>query len=260
MPLADFQTRVRGAIIDGELSQLTPVLIGGCNPVARFAIHQRHYEASLVRALAGKFPALVWLVGSPLVNEAARGFVHDYPPREPCIAEYGGSFPAYLASGPGVQRIPWVRWVGELEWLLGRAALEVEHAPLAVETLTRLDAGAIADCTLTLQPGLSYLAAPWPVDELVTLFLSDAAPQSFALDAEEIRLEIRGARGAFSINRLDNAAFAFRKALLAGLSVGGAAEQALDADPGFDAGSALLQLVAAGLATAIGGAARDTQP
>jgi hypothetical protein len=53
-----------------------------------------------------------------------------------------------------------VRWVGELEWLLGHAALEVERAPLAVEMLTRLDARAIADCTLTLQPGVSYLTAP----------------------------------------------------------------------------------------------------
>jgi hypothetical protein len=48
------------------------------------------------------------------MNEAARGFVHDYPTREPCIAEYGESFPAYLASGPGAERIPWC--AGSANW------------------------------------------------------------------------------------------------------------------------------------------------
>jgi Putative DNA-binding domain len=258
VPLADFQAQVRGAIVDGTIAPLAPFLTGGVEPLKRFAIHQRHYEASLVRALVEKFPAVVWLAGSPFVTAAAAAFIRQSPPRAPCIAEYGEGFPAFLAERAETQDIPWLRWVGELEWQLSHAALAIEHAPLSIEALAKIAPERLADCTLTLQPGLYYLAAPWPVDELLKLFLSDDAPDSYALDVEDVFLEVRGARGAFSMTRLDAATFIFRRALAQGLSVGGAAEQALDADPGFDAGYGLVQLIAAGLATAIG-ADKDTQ-
>ncbi len=259
MPLADFQAQVRGAIVDGKVAPLTAVLTGGAEPLKRFAIHQRHYEASLVRALVEKFPAVVWLAGSPFVTAAAAAFIRLSPPSAPCIAEYGEGFPAYLAGRAEAQHLPWLRWVGELEWQLGHAALALEHAPLSIEALAKVAPERLADCALTLQPGLHYLAAPWPVDALVKLFLSDSAPESYALDPEHVFLEVRGARGAFSMTRLDAATFIFHRALAQGLSVGGAAENALDADPAFDAGQGLVQLIAAGLATAIGGADKDPQ-
>ncbi len=258
MPLADFQAQVRGAIVDGKIAPLAPILTGGAKPLEHFAIHQRHYEASLVRALVEKFPAVVWLTGSPFVTAAASAFIRQSPPRAPCIAEYGETFPAFLAGRAEAQDIPWLRWVGELEWLLSHAALAIEHAPLPIEALAGIAPERLADCTLTLQPGLHYLTAPWPVDELLKLFLSDNAPESYALDAEDIFLEVRGARGAFSMTRLDVGTFIVRRALAQGLNVGSAAEQALDAAPAFDAGQALVHLIAAGLVTAIG-ADKDTQ-
>jgi hypothetical protein len=259
VPLADFQAQVHGAILDGAVAPLEPVLTGGRAPLKRFAIHQRHYEASLVRALVEKFPAVVWLAGSPLVTEAARAFIRQSPPSAPCIAEYGEAFPAFLAGRAEAERLGWLRWVGELEWHLGRASLALEHAPLSIEALAKIAPERLADCALVLQPGLHYLAAPWPVDDLLKLFLSDAAPESYALEAEDVLLEVRGARGAFSTTRLDAGTFAFRRALARGATIGSAAEQALDADPTFDAGHGLVQLIAAGLATAVGGANEDTE-
>jgi hypothetical protein len=249
--LADFQARMRGAIIDDELARLAPALVAGRDPAERFAIHRRHYEASLVRALVEKFPAVVWLVGSPFVTEAAREFVRRCPPRAPCIAEYGEAFPAFVARRPGAERLAWLRAVGDLEWLLGRAALAVERMPVGVEAFKTFDGERLADCTLTLQPGLGYLSAAWPVDDLVKLFLSEAAPEGYALDAEDVFLEVRGARGAFSIARLDAGTFAFHKRLAAGSTIGAAAEEAIAADPAFDPGGALAGLIAGGLATAI---------
>ncbi len=259
MPLAKFQAQVRGAIIDGTVAPLALILTGGVKSLERFAIHQRHYEASLLRALVEKFPAVVWLAGSPFVAAAARAFIRQHPPSAPCIAEYGETFPAYLGGRAEAQDIPWLRWVGELEWRLGHVSLALEHLPLPVAALAGIAPERLADRALALQPGLHYLAAPWPVDELLKLFLSDSAPESYALDPEDIFLEVRGARGAFSMARLNAATFTFRRSLAQGLSVASAAEQALDVDPAFDAGHGLVQLIAAGLATAIGVADKDTQ-
>jgi Putative DNA-binding domain len=258
VPLADFQAQVRGAVVDGRIAPLAPILTGGVEPLKRFAIHRRHYEASLVRALVEKFPALAWLAGSPFVSAAASNFIRQRPPCAPCIAEYGETFPAFLADRPETKDTPWLRWVGDLEWQLGHVSLALEYAPLPIDALAATAPERLADCMLTLQPGLRYLAAPWPVDELLELFLSDNAPEIYALDPQDIYLEVRGARGAFSMSRVDATTFMFRRLLAQGSSVGSAAEQALDADPSFDAGRGLAQLIAAGLAIAIGGAKKDT--
>jgi Putative DNA-binding domain len=259
VPLADFQAQVRGAIVDGEAAPLAALLTGSREPLKRFAIHQRHYDIHLARTLAGKFPAMEWLAGSPFMMAAAQDFIRQSPPRAPCIAEYGEGFPAFVGTRDETRNIPWLRWVGELEWRLGQAALAVEYAPLAPAALVEIAPERLADCALALQPGVRYLAAPWPVDALLELFLSDSAPASYALDAEDVFLEVRGARGAFSIVRLDAGTFAFRQALLRGNTIGEAAEQALDADATFDAGQGLVQLTAAGLATAIHDTGEETQ-
>lgn len=251
MRLAEFQAQARGAILDGDALRLRSVLTGGRDPLTRFAIHQRHYEASLVRALIEKFPATVWLAGSSFVTEAARAFVQRHPPHAPCIAEYGADFPAYLAGRADAERADWLRSTGELEWRLGRVALAVDHAPIGIDALRSIEAARLADCTVVLQPGLSYLAADWPVDDLVKLFLSETAPDSYTLTAERVFLEVRGARGTFSMARLSAGAFAFRQPLAQGSTIGNAAEAALDADRGFDAGTALLQLIADGLVTTV---------
>jgi hypothetical protein len=249
--LANFQANMRDAIVAGDTRPLAPFLIGGRDPAKRLAIHQRHYEASLVRALMGKFPAVNWLLGSLFLTDAARAFIRRQPPSAPCIAEYGEAFPAFLAGRPDAARMSWLRWVGELEWHLGHAVLAVESAPLATEILTSIEAEQLPAVVLHLQPGLRYLAAPWPVDDLVKLFLSEAAPERYALEAQNVFLEIRGARGAFEINRLDPGIFAFRKWIAAGQSIGIAAEKAIEADPSFDPGPALAALLADRLAMEI---------
>lgn len=259
MPLAEFQAQMRGAIIDGAVAPLDGALTGGADPLERFAIHQRHYEASLVRAIVEKFPAMVWLAGSPFVTAAAAVFVRQSPPRAPCIAEYGQSFPAFIVGRPETQHIPWLGCVGELEWRLGRVALALEHAPLPKETLAAMTPERLAECVFKWQPGLDYFAAPWPADDLIKLFLSDAAPERYTLDAEDVFLEVRGARGTFSMTRLDRATFTFRHALWRGATVGEAAEQALDVEPAFDAGRGLVQTIAAGLPICIIDAGRDAE-
>lgn len=251
MPLADFQAQVHGAIVDGNTAALAPLLTGSRDPLKRFAIHQRHYASHLAQTLVGKFPAMEWLAGSQFMLAAAGAFIRACPPRAPCIAEYGRDFPAFVGDRAEARQLPWLRWVGELEWRLGHAALAVEHAPLALAALSEAKPERLADVTVALQPGLHYLAARWPVDDLIKLFLSDEAPERYAFDAEDVFLEVRGARGAFSMARLDAGSFAFRSALARGASIDGAAEQALDDNPTFDAGQGLIQIVTAGLATAI---------
>jgi hypothetical protein len=242
--LAETQARLRAAVVDGDRTRAAALLVGGRDPAKRFAIHQRNYETSVGSALLGKFPAVAWLLGTPFVTEAARDFVHRHPPRGPCIAEYGEDFPDFVAIRAGADRVPYLAWVGRLEWHLGHVALAIEHQALTIGSFSTIDPATLPDVVLALQPGVRYLEAPWPIDDLIKLYLTDEIPDAYVLERADVRLEIRGARGTFRFNRLDHATFAFRSALAQGHSLGAAAEQALDADPAYDPGRALTALVA----------------
>src|SRR5262249_30917203 len=98
--LAETQVRLYRALLTGDGRSMAPLLVGVHRSRARFAIHMRNYEASLVAALTGKFPACAWLVGERFIAQAAREFVHRQPPTAPCIAEYGADFPRSLADLP----------------------------------------------------------------------------------------------------------------------------------------------------------------
>jgi hypothetical protein len=177
--LADIQSAVRDALVRGDRSPLAPILSGGAHPEHRLAIHQRHYAASLTRALLDRFPATAWLVGSELVTDAATSFIREQPPSKPCIAEYGESFPQHLGEHPVARSLPYLSQFAELEWHLGCLALATEDSP-----------------------HVRYLHLDWSLDELIGVYLSNSAPDQFSLRQEDVWLEIRGLRGSLEMHRL----------------------------------------------------------
>jgi hypothetical protein len=248
--LAETQRRVREAVVTGDAMPLADLLVGGRDPLNRFRIHQRHYEASLVTAVVGKFPATAWLVGTPFLTAAAQRFVFDCPPKAPCIAEYGDQFPAFLANQRQAEQLPYLRSFAELEWRIGVVSIAIEHSSHAFDALAHLGEAVLPDLVLDLQPGLRYLRAEWPVDDLMKLFLTNSAPGEFVFEPADAWLQIRGARGSFDVTRLEPGDFMFREAILDGRSIGEAAERALDATANFDPGRGLASLLAEGLVTA----------
>jgi hypothetical protein len=242
---------MRTAIVDRDAGGIVPLLVAGGNCAYRLSIHQRHYEASLIQVITGRFPAVEWLIGSGPMIVAAGNFVRQQPPMAPCIAEYGEGFPAFLGRRREAGSVRWIAAVGELEWHLGTVATAIAHEPAGIETLARLEDAELETVRLTLQPGLRYMSASWPVDELIEVYLGGAPPEQLAFDPAEVRLEIRGARGAFQISRLSPATFGFRRAIADGRSIGAAAVAALSLDRAFDAGVALGTMFAESLMVAI---------
>lgn len=186
--LADIQTGIRNALVNGGDAAMTPPLRGGANPRLRLAIHQRHYATSLTRAVVERFPATVWLVGPDLVTDAARSFIRAHPPTAPCLAEYGASFPHHLGAHPGAGSLPYLTQFAELEWHLGWLSLATDDS---VHTrLLRLD---------------------WALDELIGLYLTGREPEQFFLRQEHVWLELRGLRGELELNRVTEAEFTTRR-------------------------------------------------
>src|SRR5579862_3267078 len=243
----DIQSNFRDAVVLGETGPVAEALTGGDNPERRLAIHQRNYQASLTDALLMKFPATEWLLGTVLFTEAAQCFVRENPPGTPCIAEYGTAFPDFLRQYAGTEALPYVSEFARLEWYVGRVAIAADPDPAGPTAFSHIKEDALPDATLRLQSGLHYQQASWPIDELLTLYLSGTAPDQFELRPGSIWIEVRGNRGEFQLNRLEPAEFVFRKSISEGRPIGEAAERAMDLSSGFDPGRGLTALLAAGL-------------
>ncbi len=246
---AETQHLVRQAVVRGDTEAVRPLLVGGRDPAQRLALHQRHYRASLVRTLLDRFPAVAWLVGSEAMTSGAVAYVADHPPRTPSLSEFGQPFPAYLAKRLGSATLDYLPAFGELEWHVGTVSIAVDVPPLTIESIAAATAG--DDATLALQPGVRYVHAAWPIHELMRFFLTESAPDRYEMRREDAWIEVRGARGAFDIQSLGQAAWRFRRELQAGKSIGRAAAIAADVDAAFAAGDALGQVIAAGLVAAV---------
>ena len=249
--LAELQRIVADALIRGDSREIACSLRGGRDPRARLAVHIRHYEASLVTALHMKFPATQWLVGSELVAAAARAFVHARPPTRPCIAEYGRTFPAFLAQFARARGLPYLRMFAELELAAAETATAIELPSLAWRDLANVGSERLLESSLRLQPGARYLRSSWRIDDLMKMYLRETAQERFVVERSQSCIEVRGARGELRIARMERAPFAFRAALAAGREIGDSALHALRYDAAFDAGAALFDLVETGLVTSV---------
>lgn len=251
LQLTETQAAFRDAVVKGDGAAAMTRLAGRGDVAYRLSIHQRHFEASLVTVLAGRYPTLEWLLGSAFLTAAAAAFARAHPPARPCMAEYGEAFPGFVAARPEVRSMPWLADVGALEWHLGAVAVEVSRPAVPLAAFAAFDNVDLEAVGIALQPGLRYLEAGWPVDALVKLRLAGDPPERLDFRPETVCLEIRGARGDFAIKRLAPAALAFRATLAAGCPLADALAAGSARAAAFDPGAALAALFAEGLVTGI---------
>jgi hypothetical protein len=249
MQLADIQAGIANGLVRQTRPLRDALLTGGEDPSRRFAVHSRHYAASLARSILDRFTATVWLTGSAPMATAAFAFVSDHPPASPCIAEYGENFPAYLGTRADLAHLPYLAQFATIDWHLGRLAIAISCD--AIDSLAQCDPQRIADAQLRLQPGLEFLEVDWSLDELVAFYLSGELPNRYALRREAVWLELRGARGDLSLQRLSSGDFTFRKALAEGATLGDAATAAHDTDQTFTPQAAVSRLLQERLVTAV---------
>lgn len=244
---ADFRQAVAARNAHVPATVVAPVAAG-----ARLAIYRRHYREALVRHLAGRFPTVEWLLGTPGFLAIADDHVRNAPPKAPCMAEYGSGFIDALRSNPEIAAaVPYALDVARLDWALGTVAVAIDEAALDIGGLASWPPERLPDLRLRLQPGLAYVEAAWPVDDLVRIRLSDGVPDPLHFTAAAVAFEVRGARGQFRIGRLDLPELKFRSSLAAGDALGSAIGAALSIDPDFAVSAALAAVFSEGLVVEI---------
>jgi hypothetical protein len=248
--LRELQMQLRQAVLGGDTAEIIPVIRGdGLDPAARIGIYRNHFFATLGGLLQDTFPVVCRLVDARFFSYAAHEFVREHPPRSRCLVEYGAEFADFLAGFEPCKDLPYLADVARFEWALNIAASLQEAAPLPPRALAEVSTSEAAYVALRLQPSLSYVSSPWPIDAIWRANQQSEAP-AVDLARGGARLEIRREGEAVAWLRLDPATFTFRKALAEGLVLGEAFTASTQQDPAFDLAAAVQHIFAEGLAVA----------
>ena len=234
-----------GATPGGEPDGLLAAIAGdGLAPAARLAIYRHHVAATLSDALKGAFPVVCCLVDERFFGYAADRFIAEHPPSSPCLHEFGARFPDFLATFEPCRHLAYLPDVARLEWAMARALQADDAAPLDPRVLGALAPEEIAGLVVRLDPSVTLLRSPWPIDRLWRAN-QPGADETAVLDLgkDGVCLEVRRAGDDVVSRACAPAAYALRRALHDGLTLGDAADAALEIDPAFDLAAAIRELV-----------------
>src|SRR5262245_42280701 len=222
----ELQRQVQQAVLGGDTAKIVAAIRGdGLDPAARIGTYRNHFFATLGGLLQGTFPVVCRLVDERFFAYAAYEYVRQHPPRSRRLVEYGADFADFLANFEPCKALPYLADVARFEWALNIAASVREAAPLPLQALAKVPASKAAYLTLHLQPSLSYVVSPWPIDAIWQANQENEVP-SVDLASGGAGLEIRRTRDAIAWLRLDPATFAFRRALADGLVLAAAMRSA----------------------------------
>jgi hypothetical protein len=177
-------------------------------------VHRNNVRLLLIETLRSNFPATCRMVGGEFFSAAAAEFIRAHPPRQPRLAEYGASLPAFLAGFAPAAGLPWLADLARLEWAMLECQ-EAENAPtLASSTLAGLPAERIPQMRFVAHPACRVLASPWPVDRIRS-FALEAGPLP-ELAGDPVRLLIRRTESGTALRRLAQGEFRLLRRLMAG--------------------------------------------
>jgi Putative DNA-binding domain len=247
MPLAlrDLQEAFAAHLLGNDRADLAAEVLGDAIPApARLRIYRHHVFESLTSALAATFPTVQAVVGADFFSGLARAFIGRSPPGQPVLAEYGATFPDFVAGHDAGRGLPYLTDVARLDWALNLAFHTPAGGRLAAADLAAIPADRLPSLRLSLAPGTAVISSPYPLDRIW------AASQPGA-PADPVDLGGGGAH-LLVLRRADDSAFvalpAGEAAFVAGLAAGLSLEDAaLRAHSGFDLSAAFARLLGLGV-------------
>jgi hypothetical protein len=215
----DFARAVRG---DALAVPRIGIDAAGLNAERRVAVYRNHHRISLSGALAANFPTVVKVIGAEAFQALALSFLAIDPPRDACVAAYGGGFPSFLESDPRSQSLVYLGDVARLDWASNVAERADDLATFTAEHLARMDEASLETLRLHPHPSLTLLSSLYPL-----LRIRDVAAgreEGASLNAGGVDLVIWRKADTVTSLALDRTAFRFIGALVNGQGLAEAAQ------------------------------------
>lgn len=212
----------------------------------RFAVYRNNVAASLIDALAARFPVVKRLVGDEFFSAMAHAFVLHEPPFSPLLIHYGDTFPAFVEAFDAARSLPYLGDVARLELARGRAYHAADAEPLSRAAFAELPKGRIGEYRVALHPSVRIVTSNYPVLSIWEVNQADAVMPVEHWSAEAALV----ARPLLEVEtrRLFAGTDLFLSALQSGSTIAEAVEAASAASTDFSASEGLAVLIGAQLA------------
>lgn len=205
----------------------------------RLAVYRNNVQISLIGILRAAFPVTSDLAGAENFTFAARRFLCEQPPTEARLLTYGAAFPAWLAGFNPAAGQPWLAEMARLEWARNEALFAADADPLDPGILTQQDPAAVMSLRFQPHPATRLIASGFALHALW-----QARQEARALpDPESAAETVLVLRPDLVVTQLCLSPGEARltRVLLAGETLGSAAEAALTAEPTLDLQAALFR-------------------
>lgn len=207
----------------------------------RFAVYRNNVHVGLTTALAQRFPVTKRLVGEDFFTGMARAYVADHKPTSPLLMAYGDDFPDFIAAFPPVATLAYLADVARLEVAWSQAYHAADCAPLEVADLATVPPESLADATLAPHPSARLIRSEHPAGTIWAAHQGETVEPVRDWVSEAV-LVVRPQMHV-QVHILPPRDVAFAAVMLAGATLGAAAEAAYGANHDFDFGSALVGLI-----------------
>jgi hypothetical protein len=211
--------------------------------VSRFGVYRNNVMASLINAMAARYPVVRKLLWDDAFERIARLYVIAKPPRSPVLLEYGEAFPAFLRKIGDGNSADYLADIAELEAARTRAYHAADATPVGRDAFANLLTDRLTDLRLQLHPSVVLLRSRFPVVSAwqANLYANDNTVSEWRPESALIarpNLDV-------AVHRLSAGTHLFVSALLDGQTVGSAIERALAGVPDFDVAEGLATLISA---------------
>jgi hypothetical protein len=214
-------------------------------PVKRYGVYRNNVASGLARALAARFPVTEKIVGQEFFTAMARDFVLTHPPTSPVLLHYGADFAGFVAGFAPAASLPYLPDIVRLEDAQIHAYHARDIAPIVPDVLMRITSERMSGLSFRFHPAASIVRSSFPI---VTIWSMNAGLLPLA-PIDDWRAEdalVTRAELSVLTRQISPGSAIFLLALMRDATLGEAFDEALQADPDFDLGRNLAELMRSG--------------
>lgn len=234
------------------LDRFSGGLAGSLSTQAGFAVYRNTVAKACIDALAANFPVVLRLVGAAWFHAMAASYVRQQPPRDARLLRYGEGLPAFLQEFATAHSLAYLYGVASLDWYWTQAHISADAVPVHAADLVELSAESLSRIHLRTHPATRW--AWFDQHPAYTLWrLHRESPQD-APAFDNVVYQGEGALltrpgGAVCWTSLSRGGVRFLESCAVGRSLGWAATEAAEIEPGLDLAALLAKCLGQGALT-----------
>ncbi|MEZ5452458.1 MAG: DNA-binding domain-containing protein [Thiothrix sp.] len=190
MSLPDLQRRFVAAIFDRNQRAGAAELVkdhGELDAMQRVGIYRNSVHGVLLQYLASLYEVTQQLVGEAFFERLSDEYVDRAPPTRPFLAEYGDGFPAFMRQNEGLQSMPWLADVAQLEWARHAAWNAVNQPASDFTQIMSLHEEQQTNLCFQMPESARLMQSPYAIHKVWLAHQPEDFPEKLPLERIQIR-------------------------------------------------------------------------